>query len=264
MYRTFFAVVGVAAASASAAPAAEAPPNSTAELKSRAPAIAADYARAILEERGRAASDLARSSADARPWDDPAAACRTPAFQQQAEVGRFMARHIVAPVGTTVGAGPLSARSSNDALRRKLAGHAARPARRRADGTAAALRTMNAELRRNVAQLADTLPAPGEAVFLARGETLKAEPTTWNQALRQRAEWDLALDAVGERVRAAARVDPDFGTNYAAALWTAMACDFEARHARFLAAYEAADQSPDDASRKAYDFLKRASEAPAS
>ena len=224
-----FATAALAALAVGAsAQAAERPRSAMNELKSLSDITASDTARAVHEEYRR---DLVRhvyTPSDHAPWDNPRAVCAQPRNQYLMAFGEFMARH----------------------TRREPTDRFAPPELR-------SLEVINRRLRLDITEMTKHLPPAGQAAFLETGESLADDPKSWDAALRQRAEWIVALDGVTEGLAHKAHGSLDFGDNYVAGLWTRMACDFAAEDAGFLKRYAANAGAPEsERSRKALELLQ--------
>ena len=183
------------------------------ELKSISDDVAIDARRVVGEALSRNLAPRAYTVSDDAPWSHPHAACARPYNQYMQAFGEFMARHVQAAPGGDRGydardMGFLSERLRSDITR------------------AAALAT------------------PDRVQFLEPGETLVQRPASWNAALRQRAEWTVVLTSVVNRLAEQSHASPDFAANYAAGVWTRMACDFEDGDAPFLKRWAAAGAAP--------------------
>jgi hypothetical protein len=197
--------VGVGLLLAAAAPVPVAPIN---ELKEISGEVSADVNMALRLERSHNIVRNVFSPSDNAPWRDPRAACAQPRNQYIQAFAEFLDRHVQPS--------PLGDRGENGRQARFI----------------------DEQLRADITKAAG-LPAPGTAQFLLPGEDLKTRPHTWNQALRQRAEWTLVLDTVVGGAVAQARRGPDFADNYIAGVWTLMACDFAEGDRPFLARWSA-------------------------
>jgi hypothetical protein len=183
------------------------------ELKEVSDEVAADVNLALRMERSHNIVRHIYSPSDNAPWRDPRAACAQPRNQYIQAFAEFMDRHAQPS--------PLGDRGEN--------------------GRQASY--IDEELRSSITKAA-ALPQPATARFLLPGESLKAMPHSWNEALRQRAEWTLVLDTVVGNVVAQARRGPDFADNYIAGVWTLMACDFAEGDRPFLARWSASGAAP--------------------
>jgi hypothetical protein len=222
-----FAALAVMIAAVPSA-AADRPRSPTQDLKTISDMAADDSAHSIRQEYRR---DLARNvytPGQNPPWAGGPAACATPRNQYLQSFGQFMARH----------------------TQREPTDRFAPPQLR-------TIETMNRRLRQDITRTGERLPEPGRAVFLQGNERLLDNPTSWDMALRQRAEWTLVLQAVNEQLAQAANGSIDFGANYAAGLWTRMACDFADQNRIFLRSYAASGARPDSPrSQKALQLLQ--------
>ncbi len=215
MTRTLILSVLVAAVVALPAAAADRPRNPMDDLKSISDLAGVDAHESVREEWRRDLVHHVYTPGDDAPWRDGApAACAQPRNQYLMAMGEFMARH----------------------TRREPTDRFAPPELR-------TIEVMNRRLRIDVTETAKHLPAAGEARFLDPGETLLDAPKSWDDALRQRAEWTLVLDHVSHGLADKARGNLDFGANYAAGLWTRMACDFAEQNAGFVRRYQASGEA---------------------
>lgn len=202
------------------------PPDASAELRASLQDLLRDYVSAVSREMS--ASTGARSPGGPGPWADPQA-CARPRFQLAQATGRYMADHVRRP------------RRGGNALGLELG---------------LSTRFVDNQFRNAWRQL----PPPGQAQFLQRGERLNARPGDWNEALRQRAEWAVALEQVAGATRAQADGSIDFQLNFSAAVWTALDCEYRADTRRFLDLYEkaAGGQGRDSGAERAYAWLRGA------
>ena len=211
MTRTLVLSVLAAAALVTApAIAADRPRNPMDDLKSISDLAGFDAHESVREEWRRDIVHHVYTPSDDAPWKGGSpAACAQPRNQYLMAFGEFMARH----------------------ARREPTDRFAPPELR-------TIEIMNRNLRADVTNAAEHID-PARVRFLEPDETLRDGPKTWDQAVRQRAEWTLALDAITHGLADRARGNLDFGANYAAGLWTRMACDFAAQNAGFVKRYQA-------------------------
>jgi hypothetical protein len=206
---TVFAAAAVLAAPATQA--ADRPRNPMDDLKSISDSTAFDAHQSMREEWRRDLVHHVYTPGDDAPWRDGSpAACAQPRNQYLMAFGEFMARHT-----------------------QRL------PTDRFAPPELRSIELMNRNLRADITHTAEHLPEAGQARFLDEGETLLDAPKSWDDAVRQRAEWTVVLDHVTHGLAAKAHGNLDFGANYAAGLWTRMACDFAAENAGFVRRYRA-------------------------
>ena len=221
----------LAAAAVLGAPAAAAdrPRNPMDDLKSISDLAGFDAHESVREEWRRDIVHHVYTPSDDAPWKDGSpAACAQPRNQYLMAFGEFMARH--------------AQRSPTD---------------RFAPPELRTIEVMNRNLRSDITDTADHLPGAGHGRFLDADETLRDKPKSWDDALRQRAEWVLVLDHVTRGLADKARSNLDFGANYAAGVWARMACDFDAQNAAFLRGYQASGETPgSDRARAALELLQ--------
>jgi hypothetical protein len=207
---------------------ADRPRNPMQDLKTLSDMAANDAVQTVLDERHRTLAPLAYTRAETTPFDDPLAACRQPRNQYLMAFGEHMTRHTRRPAGERFE--PVDLRTMS---------------------------MMNSRLRLGITDIAGKLPPPGRTVFLGPDESLAAAPQTWDQALRQRAEWTLVLDSITTDLAGKAHGNLDFGANYAAGLWTRLACDYAHADGAFLKSYaDHADAPATEPTRKAIALLR--------
>jgi hypothetical protein len=217
MTRTLFLPV-IAAAAVAAVPAvsAERPRNPMDDLKTLSDLVAFDAHQSVREEWRRDLVHHVYTPGEDAPWKRGSpAACAQPRNQYLMAVGEFLARHT-----------------------QRL------PTDRFAPPELRSIELIDRNLRADVTDTAKHLPDPGRAQFLDPGETLLDRPKSWDDALRQRAEWTLVLDHVSAGLAAKARGNLDLGANYVAGVWTRMACDFAQQNAGFVRRYQASGEGP--------------------
>jgi hypothetical protein len=216
-----FAALGPSAA-------ADRPRSPMQDLKTISDMAAIDAGQTVDRERRRTLAREAFTPSDRTPWAGGAAACAEPRNQYLQDMGLFMARH-TQPVATDRFA-PRSLRS---------------------------IGYINSQLRYEITGVAKRLPPEGKAIFLLPGESLANDPRSWDEALRQRAEWTTVLDAMLGDLDSKAQGRLDYEDNYIAGLWTLMTCDFRAQDASFLKRYAESGAVPsDERTRKALDLLQ--------
>lgn len=216
-------VTAILMAAPLAAFAADRPPPPIEDVKTIADMAAYDLANAIRAERHLDAVGQAASA----PFEDLAAVCRQPRNQFLDAMAVHLARQTQA--------GP---RGMPREYEREL-------------------EVMNRRLRSEITRVGAALAPNGKGVFLEGDETLTAPPRTWGQALRQRAEWTLALNAVDLKLARNAKGSMDFSANYAAGLWALLYCDYSARGADFLKSFaEHGGVADSERDRSALAFLK--------
>ncbi len=221
-------LAAAALAAASSASAADRPRNAMNELKTISDMTRIDAVQAVTDERRRNLVRQVYTPADHAPWDGGVAVCAQPRNQYLMAFGEFMTRH--------------TRRDPNDRFGPPML---------------STMRVMNDRLRLDITDMTKHLPPEGWARFLDAGETLADDPKSWDQAARQRAEWTVALDGVLSGLSAKAHMNVDFGANYAAGLWTRMACDFQAQDAAFLRHFAANGGAPaDERTRAALELLR--------
>ena len=186
-------VLAVAAVVSAPVSAADRPRNPMDDLKPISDLAGFDAHESVRDEWRRDIVHHVYTPGDDTPWKDGSpAACAQPRNQYLMAFGEFMARH----------------------TRREPTDRFAPPELR-------TIEVMNRRLRIDITDAAKHLPAAGEARFLDQGETLLDAPKSWDDALRQRAEWTLVLDHVSHGLADKARGNPTSSAiNYAAGLWT--------------------------------------------
>lgn len=216
-------LTAILTAAASATFAKDRPPPPIEDVKTIAELAAHDLTNAILDERHLAAVDQAAHA----PFEDLAAVCRQPRSQFLDAMAVHMARQTRAePLGT--------------------------PGEYEQE-----LEVMNRRLRSEVTRMGAALAPHGKGIFLEDNETLTAAPKTWDQALRQRAEWTLALNAIDLQLARGAKGHMDFSADYAAGLWALVYCDYAAQGSDFLKSFaDHGGVAESERDRSALAFLK--------
>ena len=218
----------VLAAASSAQSAARPPQDASEEIKTRAMPVFEDFAQGVVTQAALRRTPH-RTLAEARPWDDLAAYCAIPRLQRANLVGDFVAAHVELPA---------PARNLRSTVR--IMGEADR------------------EFTRRINRIAERFPTEGQGQFLAAGQTLRSRPAGWGDALTQRAEWALVLHTAAGELRTASVGSVDFRANYAAAVWSAVECDYISRHAAFLTDIQASGEAVTGSRQQAaLDFLRR-------
>lgn len=174
---------------------AERPPSAMDELMTLSDVAKRDTRLAFAAESRSVLGSRTWTVADHAPWDD-SDVCRQSRKQYLQAFAQYMRLHV---------------RPSPNGIPWE---------------NASFLAVMEGRLREDIERVATSLPPRGQALFLEEKESLRPRADSWNQALRQRAEWIAVLGEVVSNLKRIAHRNPDFGASYAAGIWTPLACDF--------------------------------------